>query len=149
MELFDFSQYKLIYAVDVYLTCFFCNLCCIIIMYRKAAKPIIHSCYMRPNCTMLFKEGVCVLSTYKSYFADCHTIICVVIVAILNPCSWYCKHKMVRHWWRWKHSCYRFTRTKPWRSVCLLWPEILTEDGLDASGSDGNNSSSTSLGFIY
>ena len=93
--------------------------------------------------------GSMCLSTYKSYFADCHTIICVVIVAILNPCSWYRKHKMVRHWWRWKHSCYRFTRTKPWRSVCLLWPEMLTEDGLDASGSDGNNSSSTSLGFIY
>lgn len=71
------------------------------------------------------------------------------IVAILNPCSWYRKHKMVRHWRRWKHSCYWFTRTKPWRSVCLLWPEILTEDGLDASGPDGNNSSPTSLGFIY
>lgn len=50
---------KLIYAVDVYLPCLFLELM-FIIMYRKAAKPIIHSCYMRPNCTMLFKEGVCV-----------------------------------------------------------------------------------------
>jgi len=110
-----------------------------VVIYRKAAKPIIRSCYMRLNCTMLFREGVCVWATNRFNFTDCYTIICVVTVAILTPCSWYCKHQMVWHWWWWKYSCHWFAWAKPWRSFCLLWPEVLTEDSLDARRSDGNN----------
>jgi hypothetical protein len=71
---FYFSNYKLLYVVNVY----FCHPSLeihisFIAMYRKAVKLITHSCCMRLNCTMLFREGVCVRNANKFNFIYCYT----------------------------------------------------------------------------